>query len=104
MKAKTDTTVTLKWSRSKGADGYLVYRYDSAQKKYVKIAAVKARSYKATGLKADTTYKFAVRSYVREDGITLIPSAASRPHKRYRFQDSSRDPSGSRLLVCLVSF
>nr|WP_316626630.1 PepSY domain-containing protein [uncultured Ruminococcus sp.] len=71
VKAKTDTTVTLKWSRSKGADGYLVYRYDSAQKKYVKIAAVKARSYKATGLKADTTYKFAVRSYVREDGITL---------------------------------
>lgn len=71
VKAKTDTTVTLKWSRVKGADGYLVYRYDNAQKKYVKIAAVKSRSYKVTGLKADTTYKFAVRAYVREDGITL---------------------------------
>ena len=71
VKSKTDSSVTLKWSKSKKAGGYIIYKYNSRTNKYTKIGATKSLKYKITGLKENTNYTFAVRSYVRDEGITL---------------------------------
>lgn len=66
--AKTKTSVTLKWEKEKRATGYQVYLYDSAKKKYVKKAVVKANSVTIKELKAGKTYKFKVRAYFKAEG------------------------------------
>ena len=71
VKSKTASTVTLAWSKSARAKGYLVYKYNAVAKKYVKLAATSALSYKITGLKKNTAYKFAVRPYLKDEGIAL---------------------------------
>ena len=67
LKAKTqDTkTITLSWSKTTGATGYEVYKYNSNSKKYEKIASTTSRSYKVTKLTAGTAYKFKVRAYTK---------------------------------------
>lgn len=53
--------VTLKWSKVSGATGYVAYVYkDNAWKK---LKATSGTSYTATGLNANTTYKFKVVAY-----------------------------------------
>ena len=74
LKAKTqDTkTITLSWSKTIGATGYAVYKYNSNTKKYVKVNTTTSTSYKVTSLTAGSTYKFKVRPYTKtEDGTTI---------------------------------
>lgn len=66
---KTDSSVTLKWSKVEGADKYAVYRYDGGSKKYVKIKNVSKTSYTVTELDSDTKYSFKVAALVKgKDG------------------------------------
>ncbi len=66
---KTDSSVTLKWSKVEGADKYAVYQYDSKTKKYVKIKSVSKTSYTVKGLDSDTKYQFKVAALVKgKDG------------------------------------
>lgn len=66
---KTDSSVTLKWSKVEGADKYAVYQYNSKTKKYVKIKSVSKTSYTVTGLDSDTKYQFKVAALVKgKDG------------------------------------
>ena len=65
---QTTTTITLKWKKVTGADGYRVYKYDSSSKKYVKVKDVTGTSLKISKLKAGTAYKFKVRAYTKDDG------------------------------------
>lgn len=60
---KTKSSVTLKWSKAKGASKYQVYLYDTAAKKYVRKTTVSGTSTTISNLKAGTTYKFKVRAY-----------------------------------------
>lgn len=60
---KTKSSVTLKWSKAKGASKYQVYLYDTAAKKYVRKATVSGTSATISNLKAGTTYRFKVRAY-----------------------------------------
>lgn len=56
--------VKLSWNKVKGATGYVVYRYDSGKKQYVKVKTVKGkRAATIKNLKANKKYKFAVRAY-----------------------------------------
>ena len=74
LKAKTqDTkTITLSWTKTAGATGYAVYKYNSSTKKYVKVKTTTSTSYKVTSLTAGSTYKFKVRPYTKtEDGTTI---------------------------------
>lgn len=67
LKAKaTSKTLTLTWSKSAGAAGYVVEQYkDGAWKK---LATVSAASYKVQKLSPNKSYKFRVRAF-SSDGI-----------------------------------
>ena len=57
------TAVTLKWNKAENATGYKVYRYDDAKSKWTAIATTTSLTYKDTGLKTATLYKYKVRAY-----------------------------------------
>ncbi|MBQ8029114.1 MAG: fibronectin type III domain-containing protein, partial [Clostridia bacterium] len=65
---QTTSTITLKWSKVTGADGYRVYKYNSKTKKYEKLKDVTGTSLKISKLKAGTAYKYKVRAYTKDDG------------------------------------
>ena len=69
LKNKTQTTnsITLSWSKVTGATGYNVYKYNTSTKKYDKVASVSGNSYTVKSLSANTTYKFKVRAYRKQD-------------------------------------
>ncbi|MCL1880267.1 MAG: Ig-like domain-containing protein [Actinomycetia bacterium] len=58
-------TLKLTWKAAKGADGYVVLRYDPAKKAYEKVATVgkKATSWTDKATKANKTYRYKMRSY-----------------------------------------
>lgn len=64
--AKTNTTITLKWSSVKKAKGYVLYRYNTSNKKWVSIKTMSERTFKDTSLKAGTVYSYRVRAYTTE--------------------------------------
>lgn len=66
--SQTTTTITLKWNKVTGADGYRIYKYNSSTKKYEKLKDVTTTSYKISNLKAGTGYKYKVRAYTKDDG------------------------------------
>jgi len=65
---QTTTTITLKWTKVTGADGYRVYKYNSKTKKYEKLKDVTKNTLKISKLKAGTAYKYKVRAYTKDDG------------------------------------
>ena len=69
---QTTTSINLSWSKLSQATGYRVYQYSSSQKKYVKVASVTSNTFKKTGLKAGTTYKFKIRAYKKLSDGTVI--------------------------------
>lgn len=58
-----NASVTLKWAAQKNASGYTVYQYNTKTKKYEAKKNLTSTSYTVTGLKNDTSYKFAVAAY-----------------------------------------
>lgn len=81
----TENSIGLKWTKSTGAAGYYVYRYDTSAGRYVKIAETRNQYYVDRGLKADTKYTYVIRPYAvvgssRLDGnyknfiVTTLPS------------------------------
>ena len=65
--AVTAESVKLQWKAVKGATGYLVYRYDTVKKSYVKLKATKKTAYTVKGLTPDTACAFTVRAYTKTD-------------------------------------
>ena len=66
--ANTSNSVKLTWNKVNGAEGYVVYRYNPANKGWIRLAKIKGTSYTATGLASGTSYKFAVKSYITLNG------------------------------------
>ena len=62
--------LTLTWNKLSGVRGYAVYRYNASSKKYTLIERTLSNTYKVSKLKADTSYTFAVRAYVKYDSLT----------------------------------
>lgn len=76
FKASTSATaVKLTWSKSLGATGYRVYRFDEKKKSWVRLAEIAGTSYTVSKLSASAGYKFAVRAYTNVGG-TDYPSAS----------------------------
>lgn len=60
----TPNSLQLKWSKSAGNSVYYkVYSYNSSTKKYEYLGKTSSTSYKISNLKANTTYKYAVRAF-----------------------------------------
>ena len=66
--SQTSNSVTLSWGASKGAEYYIVYRYDADEEKWVRLAEdVTATTYTATGLEPGEQ-QFRIRPYTPVDG------------------------------------
>lgn len=80
-------SITLVWDAVSDISGYRVFRYDAAQKKYVKIADLKTNSFKVWGLSKASAYKFKVRAYTNTKGksyagkFSSVLTAFTRPDK-----------------------
>lgn len=59
----TLNSVTVKWKKVSGATGYVVYKYDTAKKKYSKAASSTKTSCKISKLTSGKTYVYAVKAY-----------------------------------------
>ena len=64
--------VKLTWKKSSGANGYVVYRYNTSTKKYGRIAKITSNIYTDKKLKSGTSYKYAVRAYKTVNGKELL--------------------------------
>lgn len=71
-KAQTTTSITLSYSKSVGATGYRIYKYNSGTKKYDAIKTTTALSYKVSKLNAGSKYIFKVRPYCKATDGTVI--------------------------------
>ena len=64
MKSATKNAITLQWNKNVSASGYCIEKWDGSKwvqiKRYTSNANV---TYTATGLKANTAYKFRIRAY-----------------------------------------
>lgn len=78
-KSATTSSVTLKWKKTADISGYVVYRYDSAKKKYVKQATVKktGTSFTAKKLSAGKSYKYQIRTYKTVNGKKVYSGAVT---------------------------
>ena len=74
----TDKAVKINWEKVNGAAGYRVYAYNAKTKKWSTAATVSAStlSFKQTGLKSGTTYKYKVKAYAKQDGKTYWGEAS----------------------------
>ena len=71
----TDTTVTLSWSKNASASGYIIEKYDGSKWVRIKKCTNSATtSYKVTGLKASTSYKFRIKAYKTLSSTSYILS------------------------------
>lgn len=68
---------TLKWNAVRNADGYRLYRYDSAKKRYVIVADTKNNYYKISSLKAGQKTDYKVRAFIKATSMTVFGENAS---------------------------
>ena len=74
LSQKTDNSATLTWTRNSYAGGYIIEKYiDGKWARAAKITNNNTTTYKASGLKAGTVYKFRVRAY-KMNGKTAVYS------------------------------
>lgn len=61
----TNTSLTLKWDEYEGVDGY--YLYQRVDGKWKTVATLSETEYTVTGLEPATSYKFAVKAYIKHE-------------------------------------
>ncbi len=75
--SQTTSSITVKWGKVTGADGYRVYQYNAKTKEYENIKTLTGTNYKVLNLKPGLTYKFRVKAYKKISGVTLWGTASS---------------------------
>ena len=68
-----DTSLMVTWGQVKNAKGYMVYRYNSEKKKYVKVKTIKNPKYTMfvdSNLPLNKAYTYRVKSYTMVKGKT----------------------------------
>lgn len=71
IKSRSKTSITIGWTKHGNASGYLVYRSNSLNGKYSKIATISkasTTSYKDTKVSSGEYYYYKVRLYVKDGG------------------------------------
>lgn len=64
--------IDISWSKSKGADGFRIYKYNEENNQWTKIKDIKKRNFVFKHLKPSTTYKFAIRPYISIDNEIIL--------------------------------
>ena len=75
-------SVSLKWSKIKGAKKYKIYKYDTKTKKYKCLKTTTKLSFKISKLKSASTYKFKVKAYSKNGKLldtTKICTVKTKP-------------------------
>ena len=68
----------IKWCKVAVADGYKLYQYKGGKWKVIKtLKGAKNVTFKVTGLKAGTTYKFKLKAYKKAGGKTYLSAASN---------------------------
>lgn len=62
--------VSLSWTEVANASGYVLYKYDSAQNKYVTLKTLTGTSYTDTAVSKGATVKYKVRAYYKNSSGT----------------------------------
>ncbi len=62
----TESSVTLSWTSVEGAEGYQIFKYDSAEKKFTKIKNLTTTTYTDGTLAFGTTEAYRVRAYKKD--------------------------------------
>ncbi len=87
VSAVSDSAVKLTWKNVTGSDGYILYRYDVQNKKWVRIVKTTSpiTTYTIKKLKTDSSYKFAIKSYKTINGKEIssvsYPSLTAKTNK-----------------------
>lgn len=69
----TTNSVKLSWTKVDTVKGYIVYKYDDAQKKWKRVAKTgNVNSYTVSGLSQNTKYSFAVKAYRVSTGKEIV--------------------------------
>lgn len=68
----------LKWDAADNADGYIIYRYNSNKKKYVKAATTQDTLYQARTATAGKRYHFKIQSYRIYNGEIIYGELSSK--------------------------
>lgn len=64
--------IKLTWNKISGADGYVVYRYNTSTQKYGRIAKIGDLSFTDKNLKSGTSYKYAIRAFKAVNGKEVL--------------------------------
>lgn len=68
----TNNSVSLSWQKAENANGYYVFLYNTATKKYKLKASVTGTGATITGLAPNTDYLFAVRAFYQSGSSTVM--------------------------------
>ena len=102
----TYNSIKLSWDQTSDVDGYIVYRYNSERKSWIrltKIADSDTASYTATGLASAEQYQIAVKGYVTENGKEVgspklsVVKAATNPGVVANFKTSANASNSVKL-------
>ncbi|MGN1124819.1 MAG: leucine-rich repeat protein [Candidatus Gastranaerophilaceae bacterium] len=58
-------SVTVAWSKVNGVDGYNIYKYSTAKKKYVKVKTTKSTNFTTKSLTVGAANKYIVKAYIK---------------------------------------
>ncbi len=74
----SENAARINWNKVEGADGYRVYKYENGKWKTIKtINNGDTTTYRDSGLKAGTTYKYKVKAFVRDSAGKAVWGGAS---------------------------
>lgn len=99
----TTNAVRINWNKVDNATGYRIFRYDTINKKWVRIATViGATTYRDDRISSGTTFAYRVRAYSVKDGVTTEGKSsatfrASTKPFQVNFTTFSRTKSSIRL-------
>jgi hypothetical protein len=99
----SDTALKLKWSKVKGASGYVVYQCNPGSKKYKMVKTIKGQNkttFTSKKLATDKTYRYKVRSYKATSGKKTY-SAFSYSVSARAFSSSTKTANVNKITVDL---
>lgn len=100
-----DNGVRVRWNAVPGATSYYAYIYDTANKKYTRVAEVTDTEYRFSNLEGNTSYKIKIKSvYGKEAGIaSSVYTINTRPDTPTGLKASSKTETSVTLKWNAVS-